>query len=355
MIWPLSEELYDEIFEENLGMAVFNGAGYLESHSQNLHMFLLDPSPPSLLNRSIFALFPELVGYEQILAGLRQRQRKQIILERIFRPSLFGKAGYVSLRVKAYRDGWLILMQDTTTTGLLEQRITQQRNELNLLSSELAEARKKLDTVLRTFVPTTVVDSLLESSQILPGGERRLVTVLFADLRGYTAWAEKRSPEAAIVKLNQVLGAAFEFLASNGATINQLMGDGFMSIFNAPLEQPDHAALALQSARQIVQLPGFDKDVRFGVGINTGMAMVGNVGSIRAMDYSAIGTTTNIAFRLQAAAQAGEVLFGKPTQELAGGRFPHVFYDSLQLKGIREPFPTYKLVLDGSRAPEASG
>ena len=345
MMWPLSEDLYFEIFEEEIGIGIFGASGRLESHNENLRALLLAPGHSStLLNRSLLGLFPELIGYEQVLEAVRQHLHKEILLERIFRPDLRGKAGYVSLRVKAHRDGWLVLIRDTTANGMLEQRVTQQRNELNLLTEELAKARKKLDTVLRTFVPSPVVDNLLEESQVRPGGEQRFVTILFADLRGYTQWAEKRSPETAIYQLNGLLGEAFEFLAENGATINQLMGDGFMSIFNAPLDQPEHAALALESARQIVGLAGFDENVRFGVGVNSGPAMVGNVGSIRAMDYSAIGTTTNIAFRLQSLAGPGEVLFGLNTWELAGNRFPHIFHGEHKLKGIQEPFPTYKLL-----------
>jgi class 3 adenylate cyclase len=105
--------------------------------------------------------------------------------------------------------------------------------------------------------------------------------------------------------------------------VPQVVGDGFMSIFNAPIEQPNHASLALQCARQIASLPGLESRVRFGVGVNTGFAMVGNVGSPRAMDYSAIGTTTNIAYRLQQLAGPGDALFGEKTRELAGDQVFH--------------------------------
>lgn len=346
MNWQLSEELYKEIVDErDLAIALFNFQGLLEKHSPNLRAFLFNPSLlHPLANLHIFDLLPELIGNEQTLEDVRKKQEKYLYIERIFRPDLYGKPGYVSLRAKAFQDGWLVILRNTTSSGEMEQRITQQRNELDLLSNELEKTRTKLDRLLRAFVPTAVVDDLLKKNTASLGGERHLVTILFADLRGYTAWAEKHSPEDAIAGLNQCLTAAHEILTDNGATINQLMGDGFMSIFNAPLDQPQHALLALQSARQIASLPGLDEKMRFGVGVNTGFAMVGNVGSKRAMDYSAIGTTTNIAYRLQQLAGAGETLFGEKTLELAGGQFQHVFHGNHEVKGIREPIPVYRLL-----------
>ncbi|MCQ3937246.1 MAG: hypothetical protein DPW18_09390 [Chloroflexi bacterium] len=345
MIWKTSKEFLEYIFHESFGIGIFNAKGLLEDHSPDLRAFLLPQNLPQvLLNRHVSDLFPELVGMKAAFVSIKEREMDELYIGRIFRPNLNGKPGYVSLRVKSFRDGWIVVLRDTTSSGELEQQITQQRNELEIVSVELERSHKKIDRLLRTFVPTAVVDDLLKKNTARLGGEIRMVTILFADLRGYTAWAESHSPEDALASLNQLLTQAFEILNGNGATINQLMGDGFMSIFNAPLHQPHHASHALDSARQIARLPGLGGNVRFGVGVNSGHAMTGNVGSHRAMDYSAIGTTTNIAYRFQQLAGAGEALFGRTTLELTNQPYKYEFHGHFEVKGIQEPVPVYKLI-----------
>lgn len=344
MSWKTSKEFLEYVFNESFGIGVFNSKGLLEDHTPDLQNFLLPQNlPPSILNLPVLELFPELVGMESAFASIKDHGQDDLYIERIFRPNLKGGPGYVSLRVKSFLDGWMVVLRDRTSSGEMEQQITQQRNELEILSVELERSHKKINRLLRTFVPTAVVDDLLKKNTARLGGEIRMVTVLFADLRGYTAWAENHSPEDALASLNQLLTQAFEILDNYGATINQLMGDGFMSIFNAPHHQPRHALLALGSAKEIARLPGLGGNVRFGVGVNSGLAMTGNVGSHRAMDYSAIGTTTNIAYRFQQLAGAGQALFGKPTLDLTGRSYKYEFHGNFEVKGIQEPIPVYKL------------
>jgi class 3 adenylate cyclase len=123
------------------------------------------------------------------------------------------------------------------------------------------------------------------------------------------------------------------------------MGDGFMSFFNAPNDQPDHAELALECARKVVQLKTSMGDLHFGVGVNTGIAVAGTVGSLRVMDYTAIGTTTNIASRFEKLAGAGEVVFGESTRFFSGDKFPYTVINDVTLKGITRPVRIYKLVV----------
>lgn len=342
---PFLEELWSEIFKEEWGYAIFDSLGRLIKVHPGLSDLLLDPDHSYLYGRGIREVFPELIGYEKVLEELQLNKDHILQIDRIYRPSLHGKAGYISLHAKSFASGWLIGIRNTTSRGEMEQKIVQHRNELSILTAELELARAKSDTLLRAFVPPAVVDSLLklEKSAIL-GGEKRLVTILFADLRGYTAWAEKSSPEKALLELNNTLTLAVDILSEHHATINQLMGDGFMSIFNAPIEQPEHAALALECAKQIARLPGLGEGVQFGVGVNTGVAMVGNVGSPRVMDYSAIGTTTNIAYRFQQLAGSGQVLFGENTLKSANVQYPYRDFGTTQVKGITNPIHVYELI-----------
>lgn len=345
MDWHINEDLYKEIIDTDFAAGIFNSDRELISHSPNFGEYLLSSRRGALgQNSPMLALFPEFIGMEDELDNIKAGRKKELFIERIHRSNLRGKPGYISLRVKAYNDGLLVVIHNTTTSGEMEQQITQQRNALDLLSERLIEAHVRIDQLLRTYVPNAVVDDLMKKNTTRLDGEIREVTILFADLRGYTAWAEQHRPEEALAGLNRLLSDAFEVLNDHGATINQLMGDGFMSIFNAPLDQPGHASLALKSARELINLPGLDENVSFGVGINTGPAMTGNVGSSRAMDYSAIGTTTNIAYRLQQLAGAREALFGSKTLQMADHHFHYIFHGEFEVKGIHLPLPVYKLV-----------
>src|SRR5207253_10915977 len=134
------------------------------------------------------------------------------------------------------------------------------------------------------------------------GGEEAEVTVLFADLRGYTAYAEQRSPTEVVAQLNAAFGAVVPIVLAEGGTVVQFMGDAMMAIFNAPNPQPDHALRAARAGlamqRAVLSLPGAGRP-KFRVGINSGPVLVGNIGGAGIRNFSAIGDTTNLAARLQ--------------------------------------------------------
>jgi adenylate cyclase len=142
------------------------------------------------------------------------------------------------------------------------------------------------------------------------GGERRDATVLFSDLRGFTAFAETLTPDRVIDVLNRYLEAMSDAILDNGGTLVSYMGDGIMAVFGAPLDQPDHAARAVAAAREMAgeRLAGFNAWLageghggafEMGIGLNSGPIMSGNVGSRRRLEYTAIGDTTNTAARLE--------------------------------------------------------
>jgi adenylate cyclase len=135
-------------------------------------------------------------------------------------------------------------------------------------------------------------------------------TVMFADLRGFTAAAEQLPPEMVIETLNRYLGGMSDVILDEGGTVVSFMGDGIMAIFGAPIEQPDHADRAVAAARRMRDecLPAFNAwfaertpggSFRMGIGLASGPVMSGNVGSERRVEYAAVGDTTNLASRLQ--------------------------------------------------------
>jgi adenylate cyclase len=176
----------------------------------------------------------------------------------------------------------------------------------------VAIERERTRDLFTRFVPEQAARELLAGSDgRLLGGVRRDGTVLFADLREFSALAERIEPPEVIEVINRYLGETSEAVLAAGGTLVSFLGDGVMAVFGAPLEQPDHADRALAAAREIldVRMPRFNAwlgerglggPLRIGIGIGSGEVMSGHVGSERRVEYAAVGDTTNIAARLEA-------------------------------------------------------
>ena len=173
--------------------------------------------------------------------------------------------------------------------------------------------RRRLRAEFARFVPEGVVEDVMASAGDAGrlGGRRIYCTVMFADLRGFTAVAERVPPETVIEVLNRYLGEMSDAILDEGGTVVSYMGDGILAIFGAPIERPDHADRAVAAARRMrdERLPAFNAwcagrvpgdGFRMGVGIATGFVMSGNVGSERRMEYAVVGDTANVAARLEA-------------------------------------------------------
>jgi adenylate cyclase len=172
--------------------------------------------------------------------------------------------------------------------------------------------RERVRDLFSRFVPEPVVDEVLENvdEDLRLGGERRTVTVMFSDVRGFTTFSESRSPETVIEVLNRYLTTMTDVILSHGGTLIAFMGDGIMAVFGAPVEFDDHADRAYRAACEMagsaldefnewLRAEGHGDGFRIGVGLNTGEVMAGNVGSERRLEYTAIGDTTNTASRIE--------------------------------------------------------
>jgi adenylate cyclase len=172
--------------------------------------------------------------------------------------------------------------------------------------------KERVRDLFSRFVPEPVVDEVLKDvdEDLRLGGERRVVTVLFADIRGFTSFSETKPPETVITVLNRYLTSMTDVILSHGGTLVCFMGDGIMATFGAPIEQRDHADRALAAAREMagdaldefnawMRDEGHGDGFRIGVGLNSGAVMAGNVGSERRLEYTVIGDTTNTASRLE--------------------------------------------------------
>ena len=182
------------------------------------------------------------------------------------------------------------------------------------------------------------------------GGENRDVTALFADLEGFTPFTESRPPQQTVLVLNRYFSAVVPVIFANGGTIIQFAGDAIVAVWNAPVEQPRHALAAARTAlamqRSIEDIVREDPSLpRFRVGIATGAALVGNVGSEEFRNYVAHGDAVNLAARLQTGAKAGEVVISAPTYALVRDRATVRPLGHFSVKGKSEQVEAF--VLEG--------
>ena len=318
---------------QGIEYAVADADGRLTSHSPGLRQWLGDEMG-SVNGRLLANLFVELTGLEDDIAQVARKQQPALKIQKIARQRPDGTAVYITLAIAPYDDGLLLIVSNVTAEGNLEQRVTQQRNELNLLAGQLDDARSQLDDLLHRFLPDAVASQMVANPKAVKlGGERKEVTVLFADLRGFTSWTEGVDPETALHMLNGKLAIAVDALIQHGGTLDKYMGDAVMGVFNAPNPDPDHAWHAAQAAWQLIRALKSDPVLQFSVGINTGTAVAGNIGTAQAMNYTVIGDAVNQAKRLQEMAKPGQVLISGATQALLPEQVGLLPLGQFQLRG----------------------
>jgi class 3 adenylate cyclase len=208
-------------------------------------------------------------------------------------------------------------------------------------------------SVVRRYLPADFVTVLSADPQRLDlGGQVAEVTLLFADLGGYSTYAEARAPTEVVALLNRYFGAALPAILEEGGTPVHLPGDAVFAIFGAPTPRPDHAARACRAAREILERTAHLAEPpisgpRFSIGINSGPALVGNIGSDEYRNFTAIGDTTNVASRLQNAAGAGEIVIGPETARLLAGTLGLVPLGAISVKGRSNTVDAFRIQTPG--------
>lgn len=177
------------------------------------------------------------------------------------------------------------------------------------------------------------------------------MSVLFADLRGFTNLSEQIRPEAVVTVLNAYLSAIIQRVLANDGMINKFAGDSIMAVWNAPQDQLDHALLAVKAAFEsqeaVANVQRKDSSlpiVQFGMGINTGQTIAGNVGSEGRSEYTVIGDTVNVASRLCSNAPGGQVWIGPLVYERVKSKVEVQELGLHRLKGKSEPIEVYRVV-----------
>jgi len=185
-------------------------------------------------------------------------------------------------------------------------------------------------------------------------GQRRQVTVLFADIRNFTAKSEALSPEQTVELLNRFFYLVHETIWEMEGTLDKYMGDGLMAFWNAPLDQPDHALLAVQAAVHMQRRIQYNQaeweflgmpKLAAGIGIATGEAVVGYVGSGERMQYTAIGAHVNLAARLEALTKdvGSPILVSESTWERVGHLVEGRSLGPIEVRGFSEPVQVYEV------------
>ena len=210
----------------------------------------------------------------------------------------------------------------------------------------------------KTYTPKHLADKILNTRSALEG-ERKLVTVLFADVAGFTSLSEKLEPEEVHQIMEGCLRILMDEIHKYEGTINQFTGDGVMALFGAPLAHEDHAQRACYAALAIQKdlaeysekiKKDYGREFQMRIGLNSGPVVVGSIGDDLHMDYTAIGDTINLASRMEGLAQPGSVLLSRDTQRLVKDYFDLKPIGPLEVKGKEEPQEAYELIKAGGAA-----
>ncbi|MFD2445150.1 CHASE2 domain-containing protein [Bacillus sp. CGMCC 1.16607] len=213
--------------------------------------------------------------------------------------------------------------------------------------------RTKVTTLFGRYVSKRVVDEILSSKdEVKLGGVRKDVSLMFVDIRGFTPLSEKMEPEEVIDILNEYLDLGTRAVFAEEGTLDKFIGDGIMTIFGAPIEQKDHAIRAVRAAlrmkKESKQLAKrleekYGRAIHFGIGINSGPAVIGNIGSHDRLDYTAIGDTVNLAARLESNAGPGQILISEQTFVLVKDQFKINEREPIKVKGKEQLVPIYEV------------
>jgi len=218
--------------------------------------------------------------------------------------------------------------------------------------------RKQIKKQFEHYLDPGMVKKLQKDPSLLKlGGETRNMTFLFCDIRGFTPLSEKyKGDPAGLTRLiNRFLTRMTDVIISNGGTIDKFMGDCIMAFWNAPIENKKHREAAVAAAMDMIEAlqhlnmqlvaEGFTDEIKIGIGINTGDALVGNMGSEQRFDYSVIGDPVNLASRLESSSKTLEktLVIGEDTRHTIETVYPFEYIDSITVKGKTEAVKVYTI------------
>ena len=215
--------------------------------------------------------------------------------------------------------------------------------------------KRRITNLFGRYVSPDVVSEIINAgdNEIALAGIKRDVTVLFVDIRGFTPMSELLQPEEVVGILNEYLNLTATSIFTYGGTVDKFIGDATMALFNAPLDLEDHAykavlaALAMKKGSVELEeklMKKFGRAVHFGIGVNSGEAVIGNIGASFRMDYTAIGDTVNTSARLESNAKPGQIIISDSTYQRVKERVIVNDLGLLKVKGKATEIKVYEVI-----------
>ncbi|MTI89076.1 MAG: HAMP domain-containing protein [Balneolaceae bacterium] len=224
--------------------------------------------------------------------------------------------------------------------------------QLTVAFNNLVEGLRERLLMLK-FVSEATLDAIKKNlSRIEPGGERRNITVLFSDIRGFTAWSEKHSPEDVIDMLNNLLSFQAELVKQYGGDVDKFVGDELVAVFQGKDKDQKAVNASIHIQQKISSmLTKEEGDLAVGIGINSGEAVMGAMGSENRMDYTVLGSTVNLGARLCSAAKKNQILISNSVFLNLERKISVNELDKIQVKGIEQSITIYEVDWDDNRIP----
>ena len=227
--------------------------------------------------------------------------------------------------------------------------------ELQGQMKQVVEERRVIKDMFARYLSSEIVSQLVESPGLVkPGGDKKMATIFFADIRGYTSFSEGKDPEYIIDVLNEYFSEAVESVINHNGYIDKFIGDCIMAAWGVPLQtEREDAIQAVSCALEIQDLvrskqrkffQGQASALRVGVGMHSGPIVAGNLGSSRRMNYTVIGDTVNVAARLEGVAKANEIIITEQTRDFVKDHFKLEKREPVQVKGKALPLKIYRVL-----------
>ncbi len=276
-----------------------------------------------------------------------------VVAGMIFVALLVGPLRRLRLGVERLADGEL----DTRVPPTSRDEIGDLTRAFNKMGDAL-ERKQRVQNAFGRYVNDFVLNQLLEGDDQQFAGLEQEITILFVDIRQFTRLSEGMKARDVVTLLNEVFQLASDRILENGGTIDKFIGDSVMAYFGAPVRHSDHALRGVTAAIEIVrsiternerlaQTPDSPYvPVEFGIGIHSGMVVVGNIGSDRRTDFTAVGDAVNVAHRLEKLAKAGQILVSEAVQRQVRAAVRMDFEGERQLSGREEPVHVYRVDID---------
>ena len=241
----------------------------------------------------------------------------------------------------------------------LMKNFAEEMREIDELNKDLEKkVKEQVDEIqrinkLKRYLSPQIVDTVIsKGNDISLENSRKLLTIFFSDIRGFTTMTENLEPEDTVNLLNEYFSEMTKLVFKHGGTIDKFMGDGLLAFYGDPLECKDHAEKAVRTAiemKDVVKLlqsrwKDMNCELHMSIGICTGYVTVGNIGSKERMEYTVIGNHVNLAQRLQSEAEADQILVNQRTFSMVKNTFETEIIPDITLKGINKSVVAYKIL-----------